>query len=83
MLKLTDWQQSVQLSTVISNSPPGDWTHMVRGYPVRLERRLIDPGGHHVVFFRGDSCGPYCGRWLASTFDSEATVIAPEQIKLF
>ncbi|MNR63259.1 hypothetical protein D3C85_1855040 [compost metagenome] len=57
---------------------------MIDGRPVRLEHRVIDPAGHRLVFFRADSAdGPYCGRWLARTFDKEAAVIEPEQLTLF
>ncbi|MNI79854.1 hypothetical protein D3C73_1363390 [compost metagenome] len=74
----------MELTSAICNTPSGDWTHMIDGRPVRLEHRVIDPAGHRLVFFRADSAdGPYCGRWLARTFDKEAAVIEPEQLTLF
>lgn len=85
MLKLTEWQQCVELSSAICNTPSGDWTHMIDGRPVRLEHRVIDPAGHRLAFFRADSVygNPYCGRWMADTFEKEAAAIVPEQLTLF
>ena len=85
MLKLKDWQQSVELASHICNMPPGDWTHTVDGRMVRVEQRVISPNGHKLVYFRGtDADGnPYCGRWMADVFDKESEPVEYEQLTLF
>lgn len=81
MMRLTKWEQCVELSSNICNQPAGDWTHILRGQMVRFEKRVIDPSGNKLVFFRGESSGAYCGRWMADVWDKEAKRIEYGHIK--
>ena len=82
-LRKITYSESAQLTREILAQPPGNWTHMLDGKPVRVvERCIVGRHGYEIVFFRADD---YCGRWVAEQFDKRAKpyVPEPEQLTLF
>jgi len=77
-MRTITYEEAACMASAILAQPPGDWTHMLDGKPVREVARHI-VGKYEIVFFRADD---YCGRWIAEQFDKRAKPYVPEQEQL-